>query len=157
MLQIYTGDGKGKTTAAIGLTVRAVGAGLKVYIMQFMKSLYYSEQKMLLNMKNVTLKTTGKPFFIAEEGMLTDEQKAAFGTDVVIFPKDNPPKDYVAEIKSGLETAVTEAQNADVVILDEINVALFFGLITREEVETAIAKLNGKEIICTGRRAPRFG
>ena len=47
MLQIYTGNGKGKTTAAMGLAIRALGAGRKVYIMQFMKSLAYSEQKIL--------------------------------------------------------------------------------------------------------------
>ena len=44
MLQVYTGSGKGKTTAAIGLAIRAIGAGRKVYIMQFMKSLAYSSQ-----------------------------------------------------------------------------------------------------------------
>ena len=43
MLQVYTGNGKGKTTAAIGLAIRALGAGKKVYVMQFMKSLCYSE------------------------------------------------------------------------------------------------------------------
>lgn len=46
-IQVYTGDGKGKTTAAIGLAVRAAGAGKKICIIQFMKSLAYSEQKIL--------------------------------------------------------------------------------------------------------------
>ena len=50
MLQVYTGNGKGKTTAAIGLAIRALGAGMNIYIMQFMKSLAYSEQKILSNM-----------------------------------------------------------------------------------------------------------
>ncbi|MFO8047639.1 MAG: cob(I)yrinic acid a,c-diamide adenosyltransferase, partial [Desulfosudaceae bacterium] len=44
-VQVYTGDGKGKTTAALGLTLRAVGAGLKVYVGQFLKSGQYSEIK----------------------------------------------------------------------------------------------------------------
>ena len=72
MLQVYTGNGKGKTTAAIGLAIRALGAGKKVYVMQFMKSLCYSEQKVLQGFApELTLRTSGKPFFIAEEGKLS--------------------------------------------------------------------------------------
>ena len=74
MLQVYTGAGKGKTTAAIGLLVRAVGAGMRVYMMQFMKGLAYSEQDVLRGFApQVVLSTTGKPFFVAKEGMLTEE------------------------------------------------------------------------------------
>ena len=54
-IQVYTGDGKGKTTAAIGLAIRAIGAGKKVCIIQFMKSLAYSEQKVLQNLPGITL------------------------------------------------------------------------------------------------------
>ena len=70
MIQIYTGNGKGKTTAAIGLAIRALGAGYRVFMMQFMKSLAYSEQGLLRELPNMTLETSGKPFFVAEEGMM---------------------------------------------------------------------------------------
>ncbi len=73
-IQVYTGDGKGKTTAAIGLAIRSIGAGHKVRIIQFMKSLAYSEQKVLQSLDGITLTTLGKPYFIAKEGMLTEEE-----------------------------------------------------------------------------------
>ena len=61
-IEVYTGDGKGKTTAAIGLAVRAVGAGKTVCFIQFMKSLAYSEQKILQGLPGLTLITLGKPY-----------------------------------------------------------------------------------------------
>ena len=89
-IQVYTGDGKGKTTAAIGLAIRSIGAGHRVCIIQFMKSLAYSEQKILKSLPGITLITLGKPYFIAKEGMLTEEEiKAAIrkGTLAVeLFP-----------------------------------------------------------------------
>ncbi|BAL84846.1 putative cob(I)yrinic acid a,c-diamide adenosyltransferase (plasmid) [Selenomonas ruminantium subsp. lactilytica TAM6421] len=102
MLQVYTGNGKGKTTAAIGLAIRALGAGKKVYVMQFMKSLCYSEQKVLQGFAPVlTLRTSGKPFFIAEEGTLSKELQDKYGDTVVIFPKGKPPQDYIELINTG--------------------------------------------------------
>lgn len=157
MLQVYTGNGKGKTTAAIGLAIRALGAGHRVYLMQFMKSLAYSEQKILAGFPALTLRTTGKPFFIAEEGMLTEEQRAAWGEDIVVFPKGEPPKDYCDLLEAGLEKAKRAAESAayDLVILDEVNVALFFGLIRRDALESFLAALPAKtELVCTGRNAP---
>ena len=85
-IHVYTGDGKGKTTAAIGLAIRAVGAGKKVCILQFMKSLAYSEQKILQSIPGITLITLGKPYFIAKEGMLTDEQRKTWGNHIRIYP-----------------------------------------------------------------------
>lgn len=159
MLQIYTGGGKGKTTAAIGLAVRAVGAGHRVYIMQFMKSLAYSEQKILQNLDGVTLKTSGKPFFIATAEMLdslTTEQRAELG-DVVVFAPGEPPADYVALIRAGLADArrAIESGDYDLFILDELNVALAFGLVTRADVEPLLDTCPEKtELVLTGRRAP---
>lgn len=161
MLQIYTGDGKGKTTAAIGLAVRAVGAGHRVYIMQFMKSLAYSEQQVLQSLPGVTLKTSGKPFFIATAEMmasLTAEQRAELG-DVVVFAPDKPPADYVALIAAGLadaRRAITSGEY-ELVILDELNVALAFGLVTREQVEKLLDTCPATtELVLTGRRAPEW-
>ncbi|MDX9872967.1 MAG: cob(I)yrinic acid a,c-diamide adenosyltransferase, partial [Clostridia bacterium] len=75
-VQVYTGDGKGKTTAAIGLSVRALGAGKKVMFLQFMKAKVYSEHNILPKMPGLTLKTVGKPFFIVKEGAMSPEEEA---------------------------------------------------------------------------------
>ena len=96
MIQVYTGNGKGKTTAAIGLAIRALGAGHCVFMMQFMKGLAYSEQDILREMSNMTLETSGKPFFVAEEGMMDEKARELLGEDVVIFSKGKPPADYVS-------------------------------------------------------------
>ncbi len=160
MLQVYTGNGKGKTTAAIGLAIRSLGAGKRVYIMQFMKSMAYSEQKVLLGFApRLFLETTGKPFFLAEEGMLSEEERREWGEDVVVFPKGNPPKDYVNLLEDGLRRAGERAAEGayEVVILDEINVALAFGLISRASVESVLKRISpGAEVICTGRKAPMW-
>ena len=158
MLQIYTGNGKGKTTAAIGLAIRAIGAGKKVYIMQFMKGLAYSEQEVLRRFSSqLRLDTTGKPFFVAQEGMLTPEEQAAWGDEVVVFPEGKPPTDYVALLGEGFAAAARVALSGayDVVILDELNVALFFGLIERKTVEALLDEIGSKvELVLTGRGAP---
>ena len=144
MVQVYTGDGKGKTTAAIGLAIRSLGAGHSVYMMQFMKSLAYSEQKLLQTFSpQLVLKTTGKPFFLAEEGMLSEEQIEAFGDELVIFPPGKPPEDY----RKLMETGVEQVRD----------VALAFHLLTRQQVEPLLAEFagdTGRELILTGRKAP---
>ena len=158
MLQIYTGNGKGKTTAAIGLAIRAIGAGKKVYIMQFMKGLAYSEQSVLRKFfPQLLLETTGKPFFVAREGMLTPEERAAWGDEVVVFEKGNPPTDYVALIGEGFQKAAEKARSGeyDIVILDELNVALLFELLDKDEVETLLNTIPAEtELVLTGRGAP---
>ena len=69
-IQVYTGDGKGKTTAAIGLTIRALGAGLSVYFAQFMKVPSSSEHRILQQFApQLTLRTWGKPCFIARRAV----------------------------------------------------------------------------------------
>ena len=75
-VQVYTGEGKGKTTAAIGLAIRAIGAGKKVLFLQFMKSKVYSEHTILPTLQNLTLETVGKPFFIIKEGMKSKDELA---------------------------------------------------------------------------------
>ena len=160
MIEVYTGAGKGKTTAAIGLAVRALGAGLRVYIMQFMKSLAYSEQKILQRFSpQLELHTTGKPFFVAKEGMLTDEERAAWGEEVVVFSGGRPPADYLRLMREGFAKAALAARSGawDVVIFDELNVALFFSLISREEVEVLLDAVPPEcEIVLTGRNAPEW-
>ena len=160
MLQIYTGKGKGKTTAAIGLAIRSLGAGHKVFFLQFMKSLAYSEQRILQSFApRLKLMTTGKPFFVAEEGMLSPEEAAKWGSDVVIFPPGKPPEDYKEMIASEFAAAKAEilAMEPELVVLDEVNVALFFALISRTEVEDLLKALpDSTEVVCTGRNAPTW-
>ena len=159
MIQVYTGNGKGKTTAAIGLAIRSLGAGHRVFLMQFMKSLAYSEQHILRTLPDMTLETTGKPFFIAEEGMMDARAMAELGEDVVIFPKGHPPDDYVALLTSGLSRVMDILVNrkADLVILDEVNIALSFGLLQREQMEGVLHALPSEtELVCTGRNAPQW-
>ena len=84
-VQVYTGEGKGKTTAAIGLAIRAIGAGKKVLFLQFMKSKVYSEHTILPTLTNLTLETVGKPFFIIKEGMKSKDELAKWGDEVVVF------------------------------------------------------------------------
>jgi cob(I)yrinic acid a,c-diamide adenosyltransferase len=159
MIQVYTGNGKGKTTAAIGLAIRSLGAGHKVYMMQFMKSLAYSEQGLLHTLSHMTLETTGKPFFIAEDGMMDEKTKEAFGDSVVIFSKGHPPADYVALLSEGLHRAIEAAKTGeyDLIVLDEINVALAFGVLKKEQMECFLENLSPEtELVCTGRNAPQW-
>lgn len=157
-VQVYTGEGKGKTTAAIGLAIRAIGAGKKVLFLQFMKSKVYSEHNILPSLTNLTLETVGKPFFISKEGMKSKEELAKWGDEVVVFESGNPPKDYVALIEKGYNRALEAIQSGDydVVILDEYNMALFFELVSWKQTEQLLKSRNLQtELVFTGRGAPQ--
>ena len=156
-VQVYTGDGKGKTTAALGITMRAAGAGKKIAFIQFMKALGYSEQKILPTLPGVTWKTLGKPFFIAKKGSISDEDLEQYGGGCVVFEEGNPPAEYVKMISDGFAEAkeMILSGDYDMVVLDEINCAMFFGLIGVDEVLELIRnKPAHTEMILTGRRAP---
>ncbi len=134
-IQVYTGNGKGKTTAAFGLALRAVGAGKKVYFAQFVKGKTYSEieavQKFL---PLITIKQYGLGCFIVREPTPDDIQSAEEGLIEV--------------------TAIMESGDYDLVVLDEANIAVFFKLFTVNELILAIQKRNPKtEIVVTGRYA----
>ena len=155
-IQVYTGDGKGKTTAAIGLSVRALGAGLKVYFAQFMKA-SSSEQRLLAQFApQLTLTTWGKPCFIARREDLSPETRREWEKSCVIFEKGHPPADYQALLQEGLAAAEAAMGGAyDVVVLDEINMALYFELLSTEALLAALDKRHpGTEVILTGRHAP---
>lgn len=157
-VQVYTGDGKGKTTAAIGLAIRALGAGHRVLLLQFMKSRCYSEHDILPGISpNLTLETLGKPCFVVPEGSVPDEELARWHDEVVVFPPGQPPADYVALVAGGLERAreAVTGGEYDLVILDEIVVALHFGLASWEQLRRVIAeRREGVELVLTGRGAP---
>ena len=134
-VQVYTGDGKGKTTAALGLSLRAAGAGLRVFICQFMKSGEYSEIKALRYFSD----------------LITVEQ---FGTGKFIKGKPAPE-----EIEAGqkglarLKQAVAGG-DFDVVIAEEANVAVLCGLFPVSELIHIIdTKPERTELVITGRSA----
>jgi cob(I)alamin adenosyltransferase len=132
-IQVYTGDGKGKTTAALGLSLRAAGAGLKVYIGQFLKKGGYSELKALERFSD----------------LITIEQ---FGTGDYIIgtPK---PEDIAAGKKclASLKDAML-SEKYDVIIMEEAGVAEKFGIIGADEVLDVIRqKPESVELIITGR------
>ena len=137
-IHVYTGDGKGKTTAAFGLLLRAVGAGLRVYIAQFLKGIEYSEIVLLKN---------------KFKDEVTFEQ---FGTKNYIIKE--PLSEHFKVVDRGFKRVkeVMASGEYDIIILDEINIALFFGLKTVDDLlEIMDAKPDDVELILTGRRAPQ--
>ena len=158
-IHVYTGDGKGKTTAALGLTLRALGAGLKVAFIQFMKARGYSEHRLMEGLSpNLTHLTVGKPFFIAKAGSISQEDLDKISVECIVFPPGNPPVEYVDLIQKGVEVATKALKSGeyDLVVLDEINCALFFGLVDWPTVERLIDGRHEKtEVVLTGRGAPQ--
>lgn len=156
-VQVYTGNGKGKTTAAIGLTIRALGAGKKVMFLQFMKAKVYSEHNILPGISpNLTMQTIGKPFFVVKEGTMSEEELAKWKDKAVFFPPGQPPKEYLEIVAKGMAQAKEAVSSGeyDLVVLDELNVALHFELVTWEEVKELIeGRAPGVEVVLTGRGA----
>jgi cob(I)alamin adenosyltransferase len=134
-VQIYTGDGKGKTTAALGLALRAAGAGKKVFMAQFIKSGEYSEIKALERFSDlITVKQYGLGRFIKNSPSEKDRAMVQKG---------------ISEIK-----AVMASGDAAVIILDEINVALKLGLVKLKTLLHLMDLRPGHvELVLTGRGA----
>ena len=135
MIHVYTGTGKGKTTAAIGLAIRAAGAGLNVYICQFAKKRPTAEERILRNIKNITLERFGQHNFISTPPGHKDKEiaRAAFQRITKILKKEC----------------------YQLIILDEINIILSLKIVTPEEILRIIKPYCKKtEFIFTGRNAP---
>jgi cob(I)alamin adenosyltransferase len=135
-IHVYTGSGKGKTTAAIGLGVRASGNGLKVLMIQFMKGRRYSELDALQQIKNFTVIQFGRDEFVSKEK--PEQIDIDLAQKALTYAKDI--------IKKG---------DYDLVILDEINVAVDYKLISLNDVvELLQKKPEALELVLTGRYAP---
>jgi len=136
LIQVYTGNGKGKTTAALGLALRAAGHGLKTYVIQFMKGWpCYGELDSVEKIPDITLRQFGRPDFV--------------------YKDRNDPEDLrLAQQALDHARQIMESGGYDLLVLDEINVALDFGLIGLEDVLDLLEnKPQHVELILTGRDA----
>ncbi len=138
-VQLFTGHGKGKTTAALGLAMRAAGSGLRTHFIQFMKGQHYGEldaAKMLGGL--VTIEQHGSAEFCVTEG--------------------EDAKEHYLHARSAVarsREALTYS-SIDILVLDEIVTALLFKLVTLDEIlEIVKAKPAGMELVLTGRGAPQ--
>ena len=142
-IHVYTGNGKGKTTAAFGLALRAIGAGKNVYIGQFVKSMSYNENRLVELLQKaddsfgkLTIELLGRGCFIKNRPEEVDVQMAQEALK------------NCAELLKG--------DTYEVIILDELCIALYFGVVQLEEVLKALKERNPKiEVIITGRKAPQ--
>jgi len=137
MIQVYTGDGKGKTTAALGLALRAMGHGMKVFMIQFMKGRTYGE-------------------LMTCERCLPDLTIVMSGRDEFVT-KGEPEEVDLRMAREGMELArkIVSDGRYQMLILDEINVAMDFGLLPVPEVMDFLRSCpRNMEIVCTGRYAP---
>lgn len=134
-IQVYTGNGKGKTTAALGASIRAVCAGKKVFFGQFIKGMEYSELKCVDYLDGLEIKQFGRDCFIENEPSEGDIRCAKAG---------------LAEFKK-----ILVEDEYDMVVMDELNIALFYKLFSLEEVMKVIkSKKENIDLIITGRYAP---
>ncbi len=134
-VHVYTGDGKGKTTAALGLALRAVGAGMKVYIGQFVKGMKYSEL--------ISLDMLSRYITIRQ-----------YGRDCFIF--NDPQEEDIKIARDGLEEIgnVLKSGEYELVILDEANIATFYNLFSVDELLNVIrSRHESVEVVITGRKA----
>jgi len=135
-LHVYTGNGKGKTTAAFGLALRAAGAGKQVFFAQFVKGKMYSEIKAVQSwIPSITLRQYGRGCFIVKKPKPADISAAREG---------------LAEI-----TKILQSGTYGLVILDEATIALYYGLFDLDELLDALRSRHPEtEAVVTGRYAP---
>jgi len=136
LLIVFTGNGKGKTTAALGMAVRAAGHGMRTLILQFIKGSWaYGELRSFEKMEEIEIKPLGSGFTWKKESLDEDRRLAEAGWDVA-----------VSEMKRGYY---------DTIVLDELNVVLSYGLLSKDVVLEALKnRPPGTHIVVTGRNAP---
>ena len=138
-VHVYTGDGKGKTTAALGLAVRAALSGMRVLIGQFMKGTDYAE----LGLRDIAFPS----------GSIEIVQ---YGTGRFICQGESAGEEDLAAARRGIEDLVARIGSYDLVVADEICVAVHLGLLAVDDVLGLVdARPGHVELVLTGRRAPR--
>lgn len=157
LIDVFTGTGKGKTTAAFGIAFRALGWGYHVYVLQFMKLGTYGENKAALIFDSgLKVDYVGMPYFIAWEGDIPEEDRKKV-KNVVICKKGEPPAEYILKVREHYEKSLLELEsgNWDVFIYDEINVALYYNLLQiKDVIKIMDLKPEHTELIFTGRKIP---
>lgn len=136
LVEVYTGDGKGKTTAALGLAMRAAGRGMKVLMVQFLKGRRYGELASAERLEGFEIIQSGLDSFV-KKGEPTDED--------------------LRLARKGLETAREAIMSGefDIVILDEVNIAVELGVLSVDDILPLIDDRPGTvEVVLTGRYAP---
>jgi cob(I)alamin adenosyltransferase len=137
-IQVYTGNGKGKTTAALGLALRAAGHGFSTFIGQFLKGQRYGELKSVRRLSPlITIRQYGHRGFV--------------------HVTDNPCDEDIRRARRGFEQCFRAMLSGKyrIVVLDEINVALHFRLLERQDVERLLDRKPAEvELVLTGRYAP---
>ncbi len=136
LLQVYTGEGKGKTTAALGLALRAWGHGLRVGVIQFMKK--GEDYGEILALRRMSIEVF------------------QFGSGKLIYKGKHCQDDLdCARHALVLSRSLLSSGEFDLLILDEVNMALYFELISKDDLLEALRQRDqGVEVICTGRNAP---
>lgn len=138
LVEVFTGNGKGKTSAALGVAIRALGQGLRVSIIFFMKGNYpYGERNILARLPNVSFQSFGHEHFIDPQNVKEDEREQA-------------------RRALGAATEAITSGKFDLVVLDEINLAAAWRLVPVEDVLQLIrGKPENVELILTGRGADK--
>lgn len=169
LVHVYTGDGKGKTSAAMGLALRAVGQGFKVYIIQFMKGGAYTGE--FISIKNFLPNITAVQY--GRKCIVEDKQRKLLGLEDeyhyfnhvrddiecgpcrYCFLNDETQRQYVRDAMERARKIITSG-DYDLVVLDEVNCAIHYGFLnTKELIDALKAKNTTTEVICTGRNAPK--
>ncbi len=135
-IHIYTGNGKGKTSAALGIAIRAAGAGLKTYFAQIMKSYMYSELLILKNISQIKI--------------------VQFCDDNFVIQKRKPNSGELKAAQYAMKKIIDVmlSNEYDLIVMDEALVSVYFGLITNDDLlEIINAKPHNTELILTGRYA----
>lgn len=136
LLIVFTGNGKGKTTAALGMSMRAAGHGMKVLVLQFIKGTWaYGELESFKKLEQVEIRPLGSGFTWKKENLDEDRRLAAAGWELA-----------AAEISRG---------DTPVVVLDELNVVLSYGLLPLQPVLDVLRnRRSDVHVVVTGRNAP---
>ena len=135
LLIVFTGDGKGKTTAALGMALRAAGHGMRVLVLQFIKGAWtYGELLSLKKIEEIEIKPLGTGFTWKKENLEEDRCLA----------------------EAGWREAVSEINRAgyDMIVLDELNIILSLGLLPVKTVLDGLVSRTTTHIVVTGRKAP---
>ena len=151
-IHLYYGNGKGKTTAGLGLALRALGQGQKVVLIQFMKKGDFGEIKALKKFPKVIVKQFGRKGFVKENNII-DKKLArsglAFAKNILrkkIYPVKSPTQGR------GVPPTAGQFDGVDILILDELNTAVSFKLLSEREVLAFLRKIpKSTEVIITGR------